>query len=176
MQEVIVVPELAYLSRIGGFDFGLTTFLTDDTGRGWMHPLFFAALLTRLRALNRSLSHKVDGSYNREQARWLLARTHIRIADKRRDFNFKLANALCDLFDVLVFEDLSLEGMKRLWGRQVSDLGFGKFMAILEFVALKRGNVVVRIDRFERTTGKCSRCGHQQAMILKQRWFDCSKC
>ena len=66
--------------------------------------------------------------------------------------------------------------MKRLWGRKVSDLGFGKFMAILDFVALKRGKIVVRIGRFERTTGQCSRCDHEQAMTLKHRWFACPVC
>ncbi len=32
----------------------------------------------------------------------------------------------------LCFEDLNLDGMKRLWGRKVSDLGFAQFMSILE--------------------------------------------
>jgi putative transposase len=47
----------------------------------------------------------------------------------------------------LYFEDLNLSGMKALWGRKVSDLGFAQFMDILEWVALKRGKRVVRIDR-----------------------------
>lgn len=61
------------------------------------------------------------------------------VANKRWDHRFKLAHRLCDEYDVLYFEDLNLHGMKRLWGRKVSDLGFGSFMSILEWVAFKRG-------------------------------------
>jgi putative transposase len=66
-----------------------------------------------------------------------------------------------------------LRVMKRLWGRKVSDLAFSKFMRILKHIALLRGKQVVQIGRFERTTGKCSRCGHEQAMDLNARTFAC---
>jgi putative transposase len=174
--ERIKLPEKASTCRIGGFDFGLKTFLTDEQGRRWMHPLFFKPQLKRVKILNRAVSQKVKGSGNREAARWLLARSHIRIADKRRDFHFKLAHALCEEYDVLVFEDLNLEGMKRLWGQKVSDLAFDKFLKRLEWVALKRGKTVIYIDRFERTTGKCFNCKHEQPMTLKERTFHCQNC
>jgi putative transposase len=40
-------------------------------------------------------------------------------------------------------------------------------------VAFKRGKVVIQIGRWDRTTGKCSCCGHEQAMDLKERTFRC---
>ncbi len=174
--EEQMLPEQADLSHIGGFDFGLRHFLTDHTGKRYMHPLFLHDVLHRVRQLNRSLSRKVEGSHNRERTRWLLGRTHMRVADQRRDFHFKLANALCDSFDVLVIEDLHIAAMQRLWGRKVSDLGFTKFVAILQHIALKRGKLMVRIDRFEPTTVRCSRCGKRQAMSLQQRTFVCPRC
>jgi putative transposase len=48
---------------------------------------------------------------------------------------------------VLCFEDLNLDGMKRLWGRKVSDLAFRQFVDILKQVAAKRGKRVVQIGR-----------------------------
>ena len=172
--EQVALPEgQADLSHIGGFDFGLPTFLTDHEGKRWMHPEFFRHLLLRLRTLNRAVSRKPLDSHNRARARWLLARTHLRMADKRRDFHFKLAHALCDAFDVLVFEDLNLDGMKRLWGRKVSDLGFGKFLAIVQHVAALRGKVVVQIGRYERTTQQCSTCRTRVRLTLKQRELVC---
>ena len=106
----------------------------------------------------------------------MLARAHIRVADQRRDFHFKLAHALCDAYDVLVFEDLHIAAMKRLWGRKVSDLGFTRFLAILEHVALLRGKHIVQIDRFAPTTQRCCGCRHRQPMPLKQRLFVCEQC
>jgi putative transposase len=129
-----------------------------------------------MRKIQSQVSKKVDGSHNKRKGRKHLARRHIRIADKRRDFAFQLSHQLCDIFDILVFEDLNLNGMKKLWGRKVSDLGFSQFINILEYVAMKRGKRVIFIDRWERTTGKCSTCGHQQNLDLKDRIFHCEAC
>jgi putative transposase len=174
--ERVEIPKLADLSKMGGFDFGLRTFLTDETGKRWTSPLFFAEVLKQVQQRNRSLSRKVEGSHHYDQARRLLARAHKRVSDKRRDFDFRLAHGLCDTYDVLGFEDLHLTAMKKLWGRKVSDLGFSKFLAILNHVAMLRGKVVVQIDRFEPTTQRCSGCGHKQAMPLRERQFVCQQC
>ena len=40
-------------------------------------------------------------------------------------------------FDVCFFEDLNLQGMKRLWGRKVSDLSFGEFMLKMRVASTK---------------------------------------
>lgn len=49
-------------------------------------------------------------------------------------------------------------------------------MVALEWVAFKRGKTVVKIDRWERTTGKCSRCGHMQKLELRERTLHCDAC
>ncbi len=176
VQESVEIPQRASTSNIGGFDFGLKTFLKDNAGRAYLHPLFLTPMLKRIRHLNRAVSRKTQGSQNKRAAQRVLARAHSRIADQRRDFHFKLAHRLCDEFDVLVFEDLNLAAMKLLWGRKVSDLGFYKFLKILEQVAFKRGKQVVYLDRFERTTGVCSACRHKQSLELHQRTFCCETC
>jgi putative transposase len=171
------VPDIKVTPRHGaGFDFGLKTFLTDHTGKAYPAGLPHRAALKRLKTLQRRKDKKPHGTNNRKKAAKLISRTHIRVADKRRDAHFKLAHRLCDEYDVLYFEDLNIEGMKRLWGRKVSDLAFRQFLEILKYVAAKRGKTVVKIDRFERTTGKCSTCGHLQAMELRQRTFQCESC
>lgn len=176
--EEMELPKRTMTGQAAGVDFGLKTFLTDSDGIEWMHPQFFKSELTRIRSLNRSLSRKQAGSCRRKRAKYLLARAHHRIDDKRRDFHFKLAHALCDQYDFIFLEDLNLEGMKRLWGRKVSDLAFAKFVELLEWVALKRRAWVARIGRFDRTTGQCSNphCNHQQNMTLRQRVFACEHC
>lgn len=174
--ESVVIPEVSS-GKIGGFDFGLKTFLTDHTGKAYMSPEFFKQELGRIKSLSRSLSRKATrkakGSRNRAKTTYLLARTHIRIDDKRKDFHYQLAQDLCDTFDVLVFEDLNMEGMKRLWGRKVSDLGFSQFVKIVEYVAFKRGKQVVFIDRFEATSQICSGCGKTQKLTLAERTYHC---
>ncbi|MEM9950434.1 MAG: transposase [Chloroflexota bacterium] len=171
--ETIELPETS-TGQIGGFDFGLKCFLTDHTGKSYASPEFLRQELDHIRQLNRSLSRKRKGSRNRAKTKYLLARTHIRIDDKRRDYHYQLAHQLCDTFDILVFEDLNIDGMKRLWGRKVSDLGFAQFVKIVEWVAFKRGKQVIFIDRFEPTSQICSQCGKRQKLRLSDRTYRCS--
>jgi putative transposase len=160
--------------KSGGFDFGLKTFLTDDEGRSYGSRQFFAQGIRRTRKLNRQLSRKVEGSHRRKRARRALAKHSADMANKRRDFHFQLAHHLCDGYDVMYFEDLNLRGMKAMWGRKVSDLGFASFLSILEWVAFKRGKQVIKIDRFLPTTKACSGCGQKHNLTLRDRVLACA--
>jgi len=107
------------------------------------------------------------------RARRALAKHSADVANARLDHHFKLAHELCDEYDVLYFEDLNLQGMKALWGRKVSDLGFAQFLRVLEWVAFKRGKQVIKIDRFTPTTKTCSSCGKKHDFSLRDRTLKC---
>ena len=77
----------------------------------WNHAL---ALQRRYYRLTGKYIGLGRGSSNRRKAAWMLARTHIRVDDKRRDFHFQLAHDLCDKYDVLVFETLNAPGHRRI--------------------------------------------------------------
>jgi putative transposase len=174
--ETVSAPIEPTISQVAGLDFGLKTFLTDHTGKQYPAGLHHLHALKRLRMIQSRKDKKPHCTNNRRKAAKLIARTHIRIADRRRDAHYKLAHALCNEYDLLILEDLNLDAMKRLWGRKVSDVSFGKFLTILKQVAAKRNKVVMQIGRFERTTGKCSRCGQHQTLSLRERTFHCTMC
>ncbi|MCI0709061.1 MAG: transposase [Chloroflexi bacterium] len=174
--ETISIKQ-ASTGKSGGFDFGLKTFLTDDEGRSWSSPQFFTQGLRQTRTLNRQLSRKVQGSNHHKRAKRALAKHSADVANRRRDFHFKLAHRLCDAYDIIYIEDLNMEGMKRLWGRKVSDLAFAQFVEILEWVALKRGKQVVKIDRWYPSTQRCSACKFvNQQITLRDREWCCPEC
>ncbi|PJF28817.1 MAG: transposase, partial [Phototrophicales bacterium] len=137
--EKMAIPEKISTGKIGGFDFGLTDFLTTNEGATIESPQYYKRDLPRLRAIQSRVSRKVKGSNNYKAGMLHINRRHIRIADSRLDFHFQLAHDLCDQYDVMVFEDLNLDAMKRLWGRKISDLGFAQFVKVLDWVAFKRG-------------------------------------
>jgi putative transposase len=174
--EEVTPPVEVSTGKIGGFDFGLKTFLTNDEGGSYLSPEFLKANLSTIARLNRQLARKETGSGNWKKAQRQLALAHARVADERRDAHFKLAHQLCDAYDVLGFETLNLRGMKRLWGRKISDLGFSQFMLIVEHVAHMRGKQVVKIDQWQPTSQICSDCGHRQSIELRERWFVCEAC
>ena len=74
----------------------------------------------------------------------------------RQAFHWELAHDLCTQYDTIRLETLNLQGMKALWGRKVSDLGFGTFVDILHHVASKHGTVVQHIDPWFPSTKRCS--------------------
>jgi putative transposase len=130
--------------------------------------------MNRIAKLNRALSRKKRGSGNRKRAKYHLAREPKRLADKRRDWFFKLAHRLTDQYDVLAFEDLNLKGMVKMWGRKVSDLAYAEFLNILQYLAGLKGCVIHFVDRFYPSSKTCHHCGHIKAdLALSDRFWRC---
>lgn len=130
--------------KAAGYDFGLKTFLTRHDGIKVEMPQFFKRNMKKLKRLQQRLSRKQKGSNNRRKARIAVAKMHRRIEDCRNDWQWKMAHAIVKEFDVICIEDLNLDGMKRLWGRKVSDYGFAEFVAKLDWLAWKNGKEVGR--------------------------------
>ncbi len=163
--------------RIAGFDFGLKTFLVCSDGSKIESPQFLKQSLNALKLASKSHSKKLKGSANRERARKELVRKYEDISNCRSDWFWKLAHNLTNLFDVLCFETLNLKGMQRLWGRKISDLAFGEFLQILEWVAKKKDKQVVYVDRWYASTKTCNSCNHVlEKLDLSVREWRCPSC
>jgi len=156
--------------KLRSFDFGLKTFLTCSDGSKIESPQFLKQSLNAIKKASRQHSKKRKGLANRERARLNLVRKHEDVTNRRSDWFWKLAHELTNRFDVLCFETLKLKGMQRLWGRNISDLAFGEFLKILEWVATLKGKQVVFIDRWYPSSKTCSNCGH----VLKELALSCA--
>ena len=157
-----------------GMDFGLKTFLTMYNGSVMdkkYSPLYFMQSINRLRLLSRRLSSKKKRSYHRKQAVLNLARLHRKIYNQRLDFFFKLSIAL-SVYDNVFTCDLNIAGMKRLWGRKVSDVAYNSFINILS----SKTNVI-KIGRFYPSSKTCSECDYiKQDLKLSDRVWTCPAC
>ena len=172
--------EIRYEPKTGkaeGFDFGIKDFLTGSDGERRSSPMFYKQNADTLAAAQQVHSRKVKGSHNRERERKNVARLHKKMANQRTDHHWKLAIELCREFDILFFEDLNLSGMKRLWGKQVSDLAFGEFLRKLKHQSRKRIRSVLKIGRWTPTTKCCCVCKHKNKdLTLEDRHWTCPKC
>ena len=163
--------------KIAGFDFGLKRYLTGHNGHDIDSPEFFKRSLNAIKRANRVHSRKQKGSKNRERARHDLARKHRKIVNQREDFHWKLAHELTDAYDEIRLEDLNIRGMKTLWGRQVSDLGFADFVAKLKYIAAKKGVKITFIDKWYPSSKTCSACGAvNESLNLRDRTWHCNDC
>ncbi len=163
--------------KIAGFDFGLKTFLTCSNGQKIESPLFLKQSLDKVKEASKKFSKKQKGSSNKRACKYTLANVYESVADKRRDWFFKLSDKLTNEFDYLFFEDLNLKGMQRMWGRKVSDLAFSEFLSILEYVAKKKNKVVHYVDRFFPSSKTCHHCGfiNNELELFDRRWR-CKQC
>ena len=171
-------PEIKSMTgKIAGYDFGLKTFLTDSNGTLIESPQFLKQSLNAIKKASKNHSEKLKGSHNRERARKNLVRKYEDVCNRRRDWFWKLANQLTNKFDVLCFETLTLKGMQRLWGRKISDLAFGEFLQILEWVAKKKNKQVIFVDKWYPSSKTCSCCGHiLETLDLSVRQWRCPSC
>ena len=109
--EVIPEPKTG---KAEGFDMGIKDFLTTSDGKRYISPMFYKQNAKQLAKAQKAYSRKVKGSNNRERARKQVACIHKKTENQRTDHHWKLAIALCRQCDILFFEDLNLDGMKRL--------------------------------------------------------------
>ena len=172
--------EVKYEPKTGkaeGFDFGIKDFLTGSDGHRETSPMFYKQNAKKLANAQKAYSRKVKGSHNQERCRKQVARIHKKTANQRTDHHWKLAIKLCRKFDIMFFEDLNLTGMKRLWGKQVSDLAFGEFLRKLKHQSHKRIRSVLKINRWSPTTKACCVCGHKNQNLTLADWdWTCPSC
>ncbi len=160
-----------------GFDFGLKRYLTGSDYNDYDSPQFFKRGLNTINRANRNHSRKIKRSKNRERARLNLARKHRKIANQRQDFHWKLAHDLTDRYDWIALEDLNLKGMKSLWGRKVSDLGFSDFVQKLKYIASKKSTEIRFIDKWYPSSKTCHVCGAiNPELNLRDRTWQCPSC
>lgn len=179
-----------------GMDFGLKTFLTLSDGTTVSAPLWLKAALKKLERLQRRHDKaqcewdrtNPDGSHpkgariiwesnHRKALAKEIARLHEYISNLRDDWQWKLCHELCRKYDVICIEDLNIEGMKRLWGRKVSDLAFSEFVSKLEHVAGKYGCEIRRVDRYYASSRTCGHCGYvNKELTLRDREWICPDC
>ena len=163
--------------KIAGFDFGLKRYLTGHNGHDIESPQFFKRSINAVKRANRNHCRKQKRSRNRERARLDLARKHRKIANQREDFHWKLAHQLTDEYDEIRLEDLNLQGMKVLWGRKVSDLGFADFVVKLKYIASRKGVKLKFIDKWYPSSKTCSACGTvNETLNLRDRTWQCCNC
>ena len=164
-------------SNNAGFDFGLKTYLTGSDYNNYASPQFFKRGINAINRANRKHSRKVKRSNNRQHARVNLARKHRKIANQRQDFHWKLAHDLTDKYDWISLETLNLQGMKSLWGRKVSDLGFYDFVQKLKYIAQKKNREIRFIDKWYPSSKTCHVCGYiNQGLNLRDRTWQCPSC
>ena len=162
--------------KITGIDVGLKDFLTTSEGETVAIPEHYRKAQKRLRVIQKRVSRRKKGSNRRQKAVRQLGKQHKKVADKRKDFNFKTANYLLSKYDVVAHEELNIKGLARTrLAKSVLDAGWSSFLSILTNKAENAGLLVVPVSAHN-TSQDCSNCGKRVPKKLHIRWHDCPDC
>ena len=162
-----------------GVDLGLASLAVTSDGDKFAPARFLRSALRKIGKLQRSLSRKEKGSYNRNKARLLLANAQEKVGAKRLGFLHKLSTQFIGKNQTVVLEDLNVSGMlkNRRLSKSISDAGWRMFRTLLEYKAERYGRQLRVISRWEPTSQRCSACGHKDGKKhLHVRTWTCPVC
>ena len=131
--------------------------------------------------LQRTLSRKKFLSNNWLKTKRRLAKEHEHIKDFRRDLFFKLGALLAQEYDLLVLEDLNVQGLiqrgvTRTRRMRLYDSSFSEIRTLLEWEFRKRGKLVLPVPAYN-TSRECFLCGGiNKGLTLEDRVFHCPYC
>jgi len=163
-----------------GVDLGITRLATLSDGRYLENPKPLERSLERIRLLQRRLSRKKFLSNNWLKAKRRLAKQYEHVKDLRRDLFFKLGVLLAQEYDVLVLEDLNVQGLIQSGTKKrrlrLHDSSFSELRAVLEWEFRKRGKLVLPVPSYN-TSRECFLCGGiNKGLTLEDRVFRCPYC
>jgi len=168
-------------AKVVGVDLGIEKLATLSDGRYLENPKPLERSLERIRLLQRTLSRKKFLSNNWLKAKQRLAKQYEHVKNLRRDLFFKLGALLAQEYDVLVLEDLDVQGLiqkgvTRTRRMRLYDSSFLEIRALLEWQFRKRGKLVFPVPAYN-TSRECFFCGRvNKDLTLGDRVFVCPEC
>ena len=98
-----------------------------------------------------------------EKARKRLAKLHRKVKRRRIDFLHKTSRRLVNENQALIFETLTIQGMRKNHplAKAIVDAGWAEFMRQCEYKAKHEGWILARIGTFYPSSKTCSACGHK---------------
>jgi putative transposase len=187
----------ADLNTIIGCDVGIRKITAFSSGEIVLNPRIGKQLERRLRIRQRRLSRKKRGSNNRQKARKLVAKVHRDIRRRRQDFHWKLGKKIARMADIVSFEDLNIQGMKRRCkpkkcpetgkylrnnqkaksqlNKAISDAAWYSLRQKTKHQAAKLGNWVIEVNP-RGSSQECHQCGYISPKNRAQEKFVCENC
>ncbi len=169
-----------------GIDLGLKSFLVTSEGSSFEVQKHYRKTQRHLTRQQKRLAKKEPGSVNALKQKEKIFRIQQRIGRKRQIFHDNIAHQLVKKYDLIAVEDLNIKGLakthlaKSIYDSEAlaslrASVAWGKFLTILEAVALRSGVHFVKVSPHN-TTVNCSRCGTKVPKTLSVRLHECPKC
>jgi putative transposase len=160
-----------------GIDVGIKSMLATSDGLTLPRPKFLDKALRKIKLLQRKLKQKTIGSNKWKKLQHRIALLHEAVANRRKDYHFKLAHQLCEEVGMIFVENINFVAWsKGLFCKQSLDMGLGQFFNILEYVCSRTDTYFAKVDK-NYTSQICPNCGtHTGKKELDVRVHKCPEC
>ena len=163
--------------RAIGIDVGIKSMLATSDGLTIKRSKFLDNVLRKIKLLQRKLRNKERGSNKYLKLQKRIALLHEKVANKRKDYHFKLAHQLCSQAGMIFVENINFTAWsKGMFCKQSLDMGLGQFITTLEYVCSQTDTYFAKVNK-DYTSQVCPNCGvHTGKKDLSQRLHVCSEC
>ena len=161
--EETYTPEPITYKEVG-IDLGLRDLVITSDGQKFAHPSVLVAKTTQLlKKQQKILARKTKGSKNYEKQRIKVARLYERITNIKRDYYHNLSTYLVKTNDVIIMEDLNIEGMKkcRSISRAIHESSWYMLLDMIRYKCDWHARTFHQISRWYPSSKTCSCCGHK---------------
>jgi putative transposase len=169
-------PENPAPEKCVGIDVGIVKYVHDSDGFA-VGSLDLSDERERLEHEQRALSRMEHRSNNWKKQRRKVAKCHLWIKRKRRDFFHQLSNYCATEYDLVAVEELNVTGMMQFSSnsRDRASAAWGTFLRMLEYKCEREGTHFVPVDPAG-TTKECAQCGVETDKPLWVREHSCPAC
>jgi putative transposase len=153
-------------TQVVGVDLGLEHQIAMSDGRDGLLVDYVFPFPKRLRKLYSQLSRKQKHSANWHKQLTKIRKEFGRWSNRKKDTRNKICSALSDFR--VAYQDDSMRGWQRIWGRKMLSTGIGGITA-----RLKKSVTSIQVDRFYPSTQTCPKCGSRKKLVLSERTYSC---
>ncbi|MCL4325422.1 MAG: transposase [Candidatus Thermoplasmatota archaeon] len=141
------------------------------------NPKLIAKYEKGIKTLQKQLSRTKKHSYNRNKIRKKLAKKQRKLANARKDNLHKASNQIVESGNIIVFEDLNVQGMvqNHNLAKSISDSSWSKLIDMCVYKAENAGKYIEFVNP-RNTSQLCSRCGAVVKKDLSVRIHSCNNC
>ncbi len=178
LPDVVKIPlEQIKEEEIIGVDVGINKLAVLSNGVEIENPKLIAKYEKGIKTLQKLLSRTKKHSYNRAKIRKKLAKKQRKLANARKDNLHKASNGIVESENIIVFEDLNVQGMvqNHNLAKSISDGSWGKLMDMCVYKAENAGKYIEFVNPRD-TSQLCSRCGAVVKKDLSIRIHSCNNC
>lgn len=173
------IQPLEKTGAIVGIDLGIKDIVITSDGKKFDNPKALERYEKRLQHYQKKLSRQIKGSKGREKTRKHLSRVHEKISNLRNNAIHNITTQLVRENDVIVMEDLNVEGMLKNHhlAKAIVNVSFSRIKRQLEYKCQWYGKKLIKIDRWFPSSKTCNCCGYiNNHLTLNDRVWECPQC